>query len=708
MTVNPVSIKGQLRMDIPIHLDGKVYNYDQFIAKFHNWNILRGLPPIYSGGNQELTPGGAMYYNSMHLYLKRNSKGWLMVDRIVSPEPSARGAINDMIPRICKIIKFTHPHDLRHGKIATFNPYGNYKFSNPFTAGKRLRLVTGFKVKGYQPAPTRIGIPSGIQYPDGIILVSKVYADTYQLHTSSNIYHEVDIDYLGQVIEDIGGTPPLDLANRVGVSPLRTGDKIAGVLPTGHLVKGTIIIDSSQSIDMIIPSDSVKASGVPYNEYTRFSIRLRAADRLTTFNTRLSYQIGQFIPDTIAYRISTLLRVPIMSRCIVDSNVVEGLGDNIPVQDTIYKDTRAHVAGSMPESNSISNLSILDLCTSLSNKVWDDNIKSTCIDLFRWIEHDSMGGEALKSIHWAEDISNGMSPYTNSRLMTAIKSEIMIKIKKVISPPVNGAWGVATPSGNEGCVSVPDRIYNHLGRPYDIAAIRFPVKSRSSLIRLRCISHSDDDPTFHVHNDLMTYIWNGDYDGDLIQIISDPDIVSTSVRNPHTQSLPTPERNRSQVASLLNDNMSGIRTVEVGYPQLTGDYDRDLALAQVYVADWRSDVGVICNIRDNLYGAGLLDKSQCIRLFDIAFQPALAQMDGAPPIGRYLLDNPSILASSIGIEASTLLDKDGKVRRSPSPSLSAVRGDLPYDKFLEVVNEATPDNPHGILLHPFKILPTIN
>lgn len=693
--MNTVSIKNQLKVAIPVYVDKVKYSCEDFIEKYHNYNVLRNLPPVYAAGNMVLTPGGAKYYNSMRLMLTRNRRGWLIPNRITSPDKVWSG------------MTFTHPQDLRHGKVSTTNMLGSYQFDNVFKAGKRLKLITGFAIAGTHPPPTSIGIASG-DHAEGILYISQEYASGFQLHLSTNQYHQVDVGHLGEVLEDLDLVVPSDLSNRSGVTILKTGDKIAGVLPSGHMVKGTAIVVQDLGYDLVMTKDSIKCSGVPYNNDTRFWIRLLASQRLSTYNTRLSYQIGQFIPEVVGYRINTLLHTPIVG--------VRGEEVDQPVSNHIRTSTYSGMKPLEDGSESLQplgrsrinlltqldGLSVYQLCLNLSSRVWDDVTKLTCINLFKWVEHDESGSEVVKSIHWAEDIANGMDPYKNKRLMTTIKREIVIRLSKMISPPVKGAWGVATPQVHisndsrarvcEYSISLPYRIYRHLGSPSIVACIRYPVKGISSLVRLVCTHHPDTDSTFHVDTNVMKYIWNGDYDGDLIQVVSDPDIVDAAC------DIPT---------SMSRCNSITTPDIQVEYPPLSGNYDTDLVVSQALVASWRGDVGIVCNIRDSLYGAGLMDELQCIKYFELIFQPALSQMDGSLPVARYLLDNPSILAGHIGIDISHLLGEDGTIRKGPSTALSAIRGNLQYDKFIEVVMNTTPDHPHGILLHPFKILPVI-
>jgi len=400
------------------------------------------------------------------------------------------------------------------------------------------------------------------------------------------------------------------LHSRFGnIVPLQNGDKLAGALPNGWAIKGSASIVPNLKYDMVVPTDAIKLRDVPCTEYTRFWVRERASERFSP-TARLSYQAGQFIPGVIHDRILHSL-------------------------DLDYKE---------------SGLSVRGILLKLSLGNWDDSLRNALIKMFEYPTVDDNGVEVIKDNHWGQLIKAGHTPYIDNDLMRGIQKELRLILDSFINPRVSGVWGVLMPYHRIDTISIPIRAWVAMRHPKEVAALRYPIKGHTSIIKFKVDVHSDGTD-IRVHPKVVELCWNGDHDGDLVEVIANRDIVDAAVSPRQAMKANHAARNITTTVGTLTPELEALNIAE----------------SQCVVAEWGSAVGLSTTIRDNMIGNGGTEE-ECLRFFEAVMQPALAQKEGAIPIATHLMANPGLIAVRANIPQHKFAT-DSKVLWASSPML---------------------------------------
>jgi len=589
---------------------------DWLVAHQLNPNeALACLPPWDGQPNHQLTPGAVKYLANSRLVLEEASE---FGRRIVRPVKiltlETANAIPGFLPTPEERKKgvrpgFTHSHDLRHGRYCTVNLLDGMKEElDPMKGGKRIKLMTGWRVVGHQPLPSSVAIADSkkARIPDGIVLVSQKYAGSYRLHTNASNH-------------DVG---------RIVRAHLENGDKLAGTLPNGLVIKGSarvipnlaIRVDGNvHLVDMVVPTDAIKLKGMPLSGETRIWVKSRAAERYSDFGRTLSYQAGQFIPYWLRQRVLDSLDSPLYTE--------EEVRKARLATSSLFFEVHT-------ENDSLTPREILELVAS---RTWTPRLRDAMIFLFTWQERDNDGNEVQRRKYWANRMDKGLVPWSQDpdagRLLNAIRRELRKLLDKFLNPPVIGACGVLMPLGWEDdrdTISIPFMKWVALGKPTEVMATRYPIKGKSSLVRLRVTTHRNG-MDIRCHPEVVDLCWNGDFDGDLVFIHVDEDLVESAMTV--GASLALSRRAREEVKPI------GLQLA--GLPE-------EPALIQVLIAEWRSAIALATTWRDNTLQLGA-DEEQCLRCFEALSQPALAQMDGGEPVATYLLEHKDRLVTVTGL-----------------------------------------------------------
>lgn len=389
---------------------------------------------IEVSANEVATPFSILYSMGTvhHLHVPEDGNRWWLVPYNVPPVEVAK-----------------MPHN-RSG-ITNHNPIDFFSGVDPMKIYKRLKLVLGNMVvqEDELPEVTKVGYRD---LPDGILLVSKSLASSIRLLTRDGNW-----------------------------ATLATGDKVAGALPNGDLVKGTVIVTSTPGYQIVLGHDTVKGK-VEYNRYTSWHIQSRAEDRVSNGSATLSYQATQWWPKLAYTRAKALLHMGEPS--ITD--LIEGRG-------------------------SILDYAELFLYWHYEDGVSVPKLAKAGLDI---IEKCSIKGHEA-----------------------AIKAKLMDKIDRMFNPPVNGAWLVAIPNTLEKptdhvirredeVVGIPRSVWEKLGKPTRVCVTRFPIKGASSIVRMDVIV--SDGYCLTISPKLMKSIFSGDFDGDQLLIWTDEDYLSVA------------------------------------------------------------------------------------------------------------------------------------------------------------------------------------
>jgi hypothetical protein len=636
--------------------------------------VLNQLQSVVNAPNVVHTPGSVEYHQAC---------------LIVAAVDTISGKVNPLKlwdPDMIKGLNpgFTHAHDLRHGRVCTIDLMDTVK-DNPWKLGKRLKLFTGFMVKGYHPLPTTIGDCEDSN-DCGVIYVSKEYAGKFHLVTNNSpvaTYH--------------------NMMPKVLTAPLMNGDKLGGTLPNGWIVKGSVAI-RDQIEDMVVPEDALKVKGGTCNINTRMYVKSRAKERVNTRGARLSYQIGQFYPELVHDIVRDRLEEPWRISHEYASST-EGA--------TWYD----MIAGTAPISEYIE---------LLTYEVNGELRRQPAGDILAEFANNNPPDQPTE---WAQrmvrptitQLSTGVG-LNNHRVKSVVQAVLRSKLDDLINTGVKGVWGVVMPhSYDRDTISVPRDLWYYLDCPEYVAAIRYPVKGKSSLVRLKCFYHNNGYD-IRVHHDIIDVVWGGDFDGDVICVVASPNWVDAAMDPDVAYSIC--KSCREEVKLKLDPIVRAMKS------KMSMTIDK--RYAQCLVARWRGAVALATTMRDNLNvklraEAGVRNWSNediermLIRFMEGVMQPALAQMDGDVPVAQVLMGDPSaskgttrrrgrpdVISQLTGIPAELLVNSDGETDRWASAPLNELRkaNHRMYQStmysLMSIAQEEPGSNPHLRILRAFK------
>ena len=523
---------------------------------------LSNFRPIQITSNITLSEYGQFYHrNAVHM-MEFNKDGYL-VPRPVEHQYEGMG--------------LTKPRELVHGIYSTIdtNFFGKvHVMKKP----KRLRTLVRDEVTASLPDPITI---SKEELPLGVSYISSSYAARCSVTGRDGL-----------------------------VYPLMTGDKIICCLPDGTLVKMTCIVIDGQIEDMIIGHDCDKGI-CEYNTLTRFAIQSRASERINVGTVGVPYQLSMLaFPGLAKRRIATQLD---LSRVWMDE-VING-----PVMvpnDTDYGPSEIEEWTPAP--------SIRELVSGKADY-------RAYADLFYYpitVESDDEDEELVTE--WM--ITSTGSKILHNRSIKGFEVEVQAKIVdlmiKAIKFPVKGMWAVAVPlrdwvnheepDETDHWVSIPRSAWLRLGKPRMGCVIRYPVKGKSSLVKVRVMTHSDHD-CIEVSPLLMIIIENGDFDGDLIQFIADFEVTRRGTR--------VAEAFAMHMAAKVGVDIPQFDSVK-GVP-LTDFTDADAS----FLLQSMDSMGLATVARDILIGK--LTEEELLSLFEWLVQPAIARKEGATNLSPF-------------------------------------------------------------------------
>jgi len=457
---------GSMRLRSSIYYKEVVWTPEDFLAECTIDGVdpsktLNQLQSVDMASNITLTPG-AIYYHENVLIVTE------VVERAAGPSVEPMRLDDEKIllaleEKLGRKLGFSHSHDLRHGRVCLVDLLKGVSGS-AYTLGKRLKGFGGHKTVGKHPLPETVAEVT-TQEPDGVIYFSRAYAKKFELSTG-----------FGK-----------------GVSGVMPADKVGGVIPIGNdgkgiLVKGSVEIRDDIDVDILVPRDALKVRNVPFNKYTRFYIKTRAHNRIGSKPTRISYQAGQFHPLVIAKMVREKLCEPWRS-------------------DTMFN-WYEMIAGRAPKREYIDLLSweiedtgrryhpVVDLITGT-----DDELPAAPdFDRKEWLENKVVPARGA--------LEQGVG-IDDSRVKRVVHRVLRGRMDDLVNPGVRGVWGVQMPyKGRRDTISLPVSLYYYLDCPDEVAAVRFPIKGKSSLLRLECEYHKDGYD-IRIHPDLVRVVHNG-------------------------------------------------------------------------------------------------------------------------------------------------------------------------------------------------------
>jgi hypothetical protein len=413
---------------------------------------LANFRPVNITSNVTLSEYGQFYHrNAVHM-MEFNKDGALV------PRP---------VDHQYEGMQLTKPKELVNGIYSTINT-GFFGKVHVMKKPKRLKTVVRDEVTAEYDDPVTI-IKAELAL--GVSYISSSYAATYKVTgKDGNIY------------------------------PLMTGDKIVGCLPNGWLVKMTCIVVDNQVEDMIIGEDCYKGE-CEYNELTKFAITARASERINVGTVGVPYQLSMLAFSALAKRrIATQLD---MERTCMDEIIN---GPLMVPNDTDY--------GPMELEEWTPAPSIRELVSGKAGY-------RAYADLFYYpITVESDEDEEETVTEWM--ISATGAKIIHNKSIKGFEVDVQAKIVdlliKAIKFPVRGMWSVAVPlrdwtehdepDETDHWVSIPRAAWLRLGKPKMGCVVRYPVKGKSSLVKVRVCTHSDHD-CIEVSPLVMIVIENG-------------------------------------------------------------------------------------------------------------------------------------------------------------------------------------------------------
>ena len=566
-----------------------------------------GLMQPVGFNNVEVTPFGRVYASGMiyHVRPKQDMMGrWVLA-------PTS----------VILASELSRPKSIANGAVST-TPIAWFNNINMLKRFKRLKLITGWQVKGLIPDealnPAAIHMAAPGRLPNGIILISLALANKFQLEAKD-----------GSIV------------------PLRTGDKLAGVINTKELgpvlVKGTALVKPLKGYTMWLSDDVVKGE-VEFNELTQLYVQSLALERVSIFRS-LSYQLLQFFPELGLRRAKVEL----------------------------YKE-RVIASWYNPEEDEM----VVDKSPSLKSLIEGD---CALADYVRLFEYPVTAGDIttwrLNSIGESIAAAGSTKGYEKP-----IKAKLASMLDGCFNPPSRCAWLVAVPNrlqsrtNNTMTISLPRTVWEELGSPVHVAVVRYPIKGKSSLIKLRARIH-DGDGCCHISNLLMGTVWNGDFDGDQLQIIADADVVAVATD------------------ALDAYNMAYKAREEAPAPIPLKHMPATLEEAATMLLDM-DQMGIATTIRDNLHNNGV-DKSHVLAIFEAIVQPAINRKEGS--LEESPLDDMKVIAEALGLPVQVVLPA-GQDLTIPNRALRILRGKSTLDEAIGYVNSGrfTTLKPHDLLV----------
>jgi hypothetical protein len=612
-----------------------------------NSEWLDQLQPIQMVTNTKLTEFAKLYHSKCIHTLDVDEAGKLVPGIVEAPD---------------FVVELTKPKQLRKGIVGTL-PITWFDSVHPMKRPKRLKLITGWETVAELPDslvhPKSVKILVKDDPEDlapGIILISREVAAECKILGSDGEYHQ-----------------------------LETGDKLCGVVDTGGgiLVKATVVVANLQGSDMVIGSD-VNKGVVEYNDYTKVHVQARAAERISSGTISLSYQLMQFFPELAKARAYNLLNAPRRFTFDLDGHtlpapsirrLIEGtVGDMAPAE--VYADLFRYPVeiGGIPS--------------------WDITTEGRSI------------------------LMEGTSGHESS-----IKTRLVSMLDKVFNPPARGAWLVAVPNkistrhkgktllASDLVIKIPRSVWEELGRPSIVAVTRYPIKGRTSVVKLICKPY--DGHCAVVSALLMSTVWRGDFDGDLLCVIADQDVVdvATDMHTSYKLSRISIER-ATKVVLQVGKDMAKSMGVEFD-PEDPLRLSMDSEMSALEIAQTLSDMdqmGIATTLRDEYYSHGGTE-ANILALFETIVQPAIDRKEG-----RMILNPLEILwpiCRMLQIKFGQVMTKvDGNIRArvSPSIALACLRGrhtiegetvPVLLEEVLEVANSGATD-PHSVIVSTLK------
>jgi hypothetical protein len=429
-----------------------------------DWMNLLATPVVSEVSHLNLTPFGIKYASNCvhHLEWVPNRDDMLQgrlahVSGDTPAELTKMSNLRNGIVNTMPILFFTNMKkgklkDMKYLKLVT----GNMKSDSISKTGKEINCVPYSALH-----PRRV---LKMDLPKGVCIISKKIASQFKIMGRDGKFR-----------------------------PLRTGDKLSGVIDTKELgpilVKATAVVRAIQPWSMIIGDDCIKGN-VEFNSDTAVHVSAIAEERVST-DVSLSYQVGQYYKE-LAMRL--------------------GLAELSRVR---------RVEGSHYEEEDGSDGFAYSPC--LRDMLEGRGKAVDYADLFRYplknesgdrYEYDQTGKAILKqgSIEGYEE---------------EVKAKLMLSLDQVFNPRVHGSWLVAVPdrlglndskvtSGKRliknvrPTISIPRSVWLKLRKPKVVAVTRYPFKGRTSLIRLKVNVHEDSDGfVAMLSTAIMELVFNG-------------------------------------------------------------------------------------------------------------------------------------------------------------------------------------------------------
>jgi len=525
-------------------------------------------------------------------------------------------------------LELTKPSQLRVGIRGTL-PISYLDAFDKTKAFKRFKLIASqehrmMEIPKSLLEPAAVRVDKADRMPPGIVLISLKLANECQVLGDDGEFH-----------------------------PLQTGDKLAGVVRTKEfgdvLLKATVVVAPTPGYTMIL-SDDVMKGVCEFCEDTQLHIVSRAEERASVGPwIKLSYQLIQFFEGLGIVRAKNLLDEP---------RIVGWFG--IPPEVSADEESEYYGMERAP----IWGPTIRELIHGCAKP-------ADYAQLFEYHRVDHNGNDILDMTRDGRLILENNSVVGHEE---PIRAKVMLLLDGIFNPPGRGAWLVAVPNrwGKQGnydsTVSLHVDHWKALGCPEYVAVTRYPIKGRSSVVRMRVLTHTDHYGA-EISPSIMDMVFNGDFDGDLICIIAEEDIVELAW---------------DPIESLDLARIAREAAKAVPERKLVQTYETYKEAAQELLR--MDQMGRSTTVRDNAWSMGGLTELELLVLFETVVQPAINRKEGAMIANT--LDFMRDVSRHTGIGMSYLTSDTGEANYGPNPALQVLRGRVGLVEALETARKS--------------------